>query len=276
VRCGVVGVLGLFFAVYFYFKGKERFSLRYDFVERAIIEQKNDRKPFDLDGPVVWNGFLITERLVRTYVFVRNSGNKLIEKSDVVGGATVQTHESAKIIDVQIIAMDDPACSLKISEPQGFSAQIDFEFFRPKEGAIFRVDHTGKQNQLFVSLKTKQGGPAKRVPRAKVERNITVAVIATVSLLGMGALAGPNYGLISESNRDFGYSIVFLGLLSLGVVAAANQVYNSKFMRYYKISTSRVFSLIIADLSIDLPSEFENALNVSSQTSLPSPKHRIE
>jgi hypothetical protein len=51
---GVIGILGVALAVYFYWKGRERFTLRYQVIERTIIERKLERRPFDLDGPITW------------------------------------------------------------------------------------------------------------------------------------------------------------------------------------------------------------------------------
>jgi hypothetical protein len=158
---GLVGVIGVALAVYFYFRAKERYALSYKVTERQLI-QASSLRPFDMDVPLSWGGREVA-RLTRSFILITNSGNKLIQKSDLTNSATVQVSQDSKIIDTAIIFSDDPGSQVLISGGSSSSSEINFEFIRPNDGCVIKVDHTGYLNEVFVEFSTKAGGSIKKI-----------------------------------------------------------------------------------------------------------------
>jgi hypothetical protein len=175
---GLVGVIGVALALYFYFRAKERYTLSYNVAERQLI-QASSLRPFDMDVPLNWGGHNIT-RLTRSFIFITNSGNKLVQRSDISGIASVQVSQDSKIIEAKVIFSDDPGSQIVIDGGEDNTRTIDFEFIREKEGCVIKVDHTGVLNEIFIECRTKANGSIKKInggPRVALGLLIGLPVI---------------------------------------------------------------------------------------------------
>ncbi|VIO71257.1 hypothetical protein [Bradyrhizobium ivorense] len=164
---GLVGIVGVALAIYFYFKAKERYTLSYKVAERQLI-QASSLRPFDMDVPLNWGGHDIT-RLTRSFILITNSGNKLVESSDISSVARIRVSDKSTIIEAKIVYADDPGSQILISGGDSSSRTLDFAFIREREGCIIKVDHTGFLNEVFVECRTKASGSIKKIsdgPRA--------------------------------------------------------------------------------------------------------------
>jgi hypothetical protein len=175
---GLVGFVGVALAVYFYFKAKERYTLSYKITERQLIKDSSLR-PFDMDVPLNWGGHDVT-RLTRSFIFIKNSGNKLIEGSDLSNAPSIQVLQDNKIIHAELVFSDDPGSQIIINAGTDNTRSLDFEFIRPADGCVIKVDHTGQSNEIFVECRTKPGGAIKKIndgPRAALALLMTLPVI---------------------------------------------------------------------------------------------------
>jgi hypothetical protein len=181
VAANILGVASFVLGFIFYFRAKERFALTYLVSERTLIHSSTER-PFDLNLALSWNGRPLPQ-LTRSYVLIRNTGNKLIEREDIVGQPSVRV--GAEIIDACIECSDDPGTQAQIV-PVGDkrSGELNLEFLRPSDAIIIRIDHTGLVREIFVECHTKAGGPIKKNP---AEPGF---FIAAGSLAGLTLFAG--------------------------------------------------------------------------------------
>jgi hypothetical protein len=167
LAANLTGVVGFGLAIFFYFRSKEKFVLSYNITEKLLI-QPSTKLPFDMDVPLSWNGKQLT-RLTRSFILVSNTGNQLVERSDIVGVSSLQVAGTSEIIKAEIVFSDDPGSQAAVNSGSGNSRSFDFEFLRPRDSFIIKVDHTGALNEIFPECKTKAGGPIKKSnQRAKI------------------------------------------------------------------------------------------------------------
>lgn len=183
IAANLAGVVGFGLAFFFYFRAKERFVLSYKVVEKLLI-QPSSRRPFDLDLPLSRNDQVVSQ-LTRTYILITNTGNKLIERGDIVGISSIQVSDKAEIIESELVFSDDPGSRASISGGSlGPTRAFDFEFLRPKDGVIFKVDHTGALNELFIECKSKAGGPIRKTNQKFAAIFWPTIVVAMMVLVG--------------------------------------------------------------------------------------------
>jgi hypothetical protein len=106
VAANLTGVVGFGLAIFFYFRSKEKVVLSYNITEKLLI-QPSTKLPFDMDVPLSWDGKQLT-RLTRSFILVSNTGNQLVERSDIVGVSSLQVAGTSEIIKAEIVFSDDP------------------------------------------------------------------------------------------------------------------------------------------------------------------------
>lgn len=183
IAANLTGVVGFGLAIFFYFRAKERFAISYKAAEKVLI-QPSTSLPFDLDVPLSWNGTPVA-RLTRTYILITNTGNKLIERNDIVGIPSIRVSDNSEIIESELVVSDDPGSRASISSGSlGPMRAFDFEFLRPSDGFILKVDHTGALNELFIECKSKAGGPIKKVNQTIRAVFWAILLVLGIELLG--------------------------------------------------------------------------------------------
>lgn len=213
-----IAVISVILAVYLYIRGLDRVTLQYQTTERTILEQRTDQRPFDPDIVLPHNppGY---GRVTRSFILLTNSGNKLIETSDLSGNCYIQCGSNEHILSANIVFADDPASRPIIGEPTENKASFAFDFLRPKDGLIIKIDHTGKPNELFLSLRTKLGGPVQ-----KGTNNITTLIFLFGLLLFFSAIGGlfiiPELSFMKDITGDnlfmFVAGSVYFGIILTG------------------------------------------------------------
>jgi hypothetical protein len=199
VAANLTGVVGFALAIFFYFRSKEKVVLRYNIAEKLLI-QPSTKLPFDMDVPLSWNGKQLT-RLTRSFILVSNTGNRLVERSDIVGVSSLQVAGTSEIINAEIVFSDDPGSQAAVNSGSGNLRSFDFEFLRPRDSFIIKVDHTGALNEIFPECKTKAGGPIKKSnQRAKI---ISWSVFAVLIIGCLGNVIWRNSEVFPE---DYSYN----------------------------------------------------------------------
>jgi hypothetical protein len=259
----VVGVAGIVLACVFYYTQIEKFILSYEICERTLMRVSESR-PFDLDFPLVSKGREI-EQLTRSYVLITNVGNKLIELNDVVGGLAIKTiNEDAKVISAKIVGYDDPGSQVQIAAGDDVG-ELKFEFLRPEDGFIVKVDHTGSTNEVFVEGRTKIGGAIKRANSGAMGAFAFVLLVFTTGAIGGIAILSLGSGwekfLGAQSNWERVVILmtaslpVLAGLIVMSGVAPLTAYLFKRFVTktYRKGPTVRIWQEIVSDNSIYIP-----------------------
>jgi hypothetical protein len=206
----VLAAAGVILAVVFYYKSKERIALRY-FVSERVIVRPPGTGYFDLDLPVSRNGQVLSF-LRRTYVRIQNVGNRLIEPKDIIGKPTIRV--DADILEAAVFMSDDPGSQVSLSAGER-EREIGFEFLRPKDAFVVRIDHTGNRDQLFIDCRTKVGGPIDRPdPSSAMLRG-------ALFVIGMSVSCGALLLFLGPGGQKFIESSSYLERLGLVLVAVA-------------------------------------------------------
>jgi hypothetical protein len=229
VLCGLCTIFSTGIAFYFYFRSKERFALSYSVSEKKLI-QASTLRPFDMNVPLSWNGHDVT-RLTRSFILIQNTGNKLVQRTDIVGIPSVQVGEGSTIIDAGVIFADDAGSKVSLKESSINKRAFDLEFLRQKDGFILKIDHTGSLNELFVECKTMAGGSIKKINQTA--RVVIGLLIAVPMLCFLGNVIWRNVELPEPfgrkiANGDLLFDMVgsfFIGALALlGFVIVAGLI----------------------------------------------------
>jgi hypothetical protein len=218
IAANLTGVVGFALAIFFYFRSKEKVVLRYNIAEKLLI-QPSTKLPFDMDVPLSWNGKPVTQ-LTRTFILVSNTGNRLVERSDIVGVPSLQVAGTSEIINAELVFSDDPGSQVAVKDGSSNLRSFDFEFLRARDSFIIKVDHTGALNEIFPECKTKVGGPIKKSnQRAKIVLWSGFAVLLT------GALGNAIWRTADFFPEEFSYNSKYndaanyvFGSFTIGVV----------------------------------------------------------
>lgn len=149
----------MIFAVYTWAKGKEKKEFSHFHVSHAIVRGGKKLNPaikFTFNG-IEFNN------LTSTKVAIWNSGNKVINKSDIVVGRelTISAKEDVEILSVEIIAGSEDTNKFTLSEMTDCTQGISFEYVDKQEGVVLQIFHTGDNDAIDVNCKIKGGQPAK-------------------------------------------------------------------------------------------------------------------
>lgn len=161
VAANLLGVASFVLGFFFYYKSKDRFAIAYRVSEATLIHSPSTR-PFDMDARLSWNGTAV-ERLTRSYILIKNTGNKVLEANDFVHEPVVRVAQTSTIIESKIKAIDDPGNAAAVSQIGPSASTLSFAFLRPRDAIILQFDHTGATNEIFVEGGTKAGGPLKKL-----------------------------------------------------------------------------------------------------------------
>jgi len=194
----ILAILGFIAAFVFYYLSKEKFEMAYRVCERTLLSSKN--RWFDMDIPVLLDGRELIQ-FTRSYVLILNVGNKLIEPKDIVGSLAIKTINDASIIRAEVVGTDDPGSQAQIvaaGQMDGMR-ELRFDFLRPTDAFIVKIDHTGSTNELFLECNTKAGG-AIRDPSADAPMG---AGRFTALLFLLGLIGGAIVLIVGGNGRVF-------------------------------------------------------------------------
>ena len=115
---------------------------------------------------ITHNGNPIDTLTVTKYA-IWNSGNKMIEASDIVPSEPLRIHtnDEAKILSAKVTDVVNPSNMLTITENPEFdnAVVISFDYLSPNEGAVIQILHTGStSHSLSFDYQIKGGKPLKK------------------------------------------------------------------------------------------------------------------
>lgn len=155
----VLTIFSTFFAVYTWIKGKERKELTYSYTSNAIIRGGEKQNPAI---KVEYNGIEVND-LTSTKIAIWNSGNKVLNKSDMVveKELTISVDEGKRILAVEIITQSDETNKFVLTYATENTQSISFDYVDVQEGAVLQVFHDGYNDAIRVDGKIKGGKPIK-------------------------------------------------------------------------------------------------------------------
>lgn len=152
--CTIISVV---FAIYTWIKGKERKEFTCSYASNALIrggEKQNPSIKVEYDGIEVKN-------LTSTNIAIWNSGNKVLNQSDMVTGKelTISVEEGKRILAVEIINQSDETNRFELSRRTENIQGIAFDYVDVQEGVVLQVFHDGYNDSIKVGGKIKGGKP---------------------------------------------------------------------------------------------------------------------
>lgn len=147
-------VISLIFAVYTWIAGRKTKEISIDSYTNEIVKKgKSPISKLDLkfDGKAI-------QDLSSTIFFLWNSGNDVINHSDMVGEKSVRIAcEGEQFLDVQIIKQSDENNAFKISDVNSNNIGMKFDYIDIGEGVKIQVLHTGSREGIHIEYKIKGG-----------------------------------------------------------------------------------------------------------------------
>lgn len=129
------------------------------------------------------------QELVITKYAIWNSGNEVLQKSDIVEMKPLQVScnaEDTRILDVKILQESDETNQFVIIDVNKQHARIDFEYVAPKDGIVIQIIHTGESQDIMVDCKIKGGKNVKSLnkdKKYKYNKFVEKAMVIVVSIL---------------------------------------------------------------------------------------------
>jgi len=221
----VLAVSGPVLAVFFYKRGRREKLPQYDIRSNNIV--KGLAGKYDL-LQVLYDGRQV-QNLAVSRVILWNAGRETIQDSDVPKAAPmlIQPVGNCSILDVRIVAQNNPASNFRISKNRNGSASFQFEYMDKNQGAVIQVVHTGTSSrELDVTGTVKGAGNLIRkdltIQPARLARRQGIVGVGVI-LIGLAevaiTLAFPGVEGFLMGDREYiltGILLVVLGMVLLG------------------------------------------------------------
>ena len=197
IAWGILSLIAVFsalFAIYTWIAGKKKkqFSLVCKTNEVIASGKSKIEKLFiQYDGEEIAN-------LSITKFYIWNSGNEVIDKSDIVSSRplSIICSEPASILDAQIIKSNEETNAFFITEIIKQRVTFDFDYVEQGDGIVAQILHTGYAIDLDLDCKIKGGKEIRDVSFIKRKRTETKRESAITFFL---ALLPSTLGLICFS-----------------------------------------------------------------------------
>ena len=128
------GVISLPLSAYFYWASLERVQLSYNY-EFFDLFNKNPILGPKLKYKVIFDDIEV-ERVIRHKYLVVNSGNRTIDKDELVGECRIEFSQKARILAATTLFLTDESSNFSINTVDNH-VLFNWDFLRPKEGVIF-------------------------------------------------------------------------------------------------------------------------------------------
>lgn len=151
----LISVVSFVFGIYTWITGKRRKEISVSDISYVIIKAGKSQVP-KLD--VIYDGVSI-DNLTVTKFYIWNSGNDVINASDIVESKKLSIHSSndAYILDAQVLNVVDPSNKMCIVSVDPDRVIIDFDYIDQGEGCLIQLLHAGSAEELHFSCKIKGG-----------------------------------------------------------------------------------------------------------------------
>ena len=137
----VVGVSGLIFAVYAYFRTRSVKNLIYDYKSKPLFQSRQ----FSFLNAVYFlsdrkNHY---ENVNILYVIVWNRGSSVIKNSDIAEPFSVKLPLKTIIVDLGVETCDDLSSKPTITRGENGLVSLQFDFLRQREAVIYAIVYEG-------------------------------------------------------------------------------------------------------------------------------------
>lgn len=149
--CSLIGIPSFIFAIYTWFKGKNKKRISTEKKSYRIVKKSKrsiDRLKLFFDKKEI-------EDVAITQIALWNSGNEVIRKDDIASERhlCIKSKNDANILDAEIAVESETSNKFKINSVTSECIELDFEFFDKKEGIVVQVIHTGSGLDIVPDCK---------------------------------------------------------------------------------------------------------------------------
>lgn len=238
----LITVISFVFAIYTWITGKRRKEVSVSDISHVILKAgKSQIEKLD----VRYNGVNI-DNLTSTKFYIWNSGNDVINSSDVVESKnfTIYSCDDTTILDAQIVNETDPSNKFRVAQVENNMVRIDFDYIDQGEGCLVQLLHTGSAEVLLFGCKIKGGKKVrycyedgkKTVP---VTSNLITAFGAALEALPVASLlpAGILATAVSralELNEEYWADILLMLLIMIAITIAFFLLFKLLLKKYNK------------------------------------------
>ena len=155
---GILSLIAIFsalFAIYTWIAGKKKKQFSLVCKTNEVIasgKSKIDKLFIQYDGDTI-------ENLSITKFYIWNSGNEVINKSDIVNSRPLSIigSEPVSILDAQIIKANEETNAFSIADIKKQRVAFDFDYVDQGDGFVVQILHTGQAIDLDLDCKIKGG-----------------------------------------------------------------------------------------------------------------------
>lgn len=154
-----IAIASFIYAIVCQHKNKEKKEFSYRQQSNSLIVKKKskyEKLSISYDGQQI-------EDLTVSRIIVWNSGNKTLNKEDIVPSKelTVSTSEDQIILDTELIARTEDTNRFLIRRIDEHTVKIYFDYADKKDGIVLQIIHTGTKEDIKLDCKIKGGNPIK-------------------------------------------------------------------------------------------------------------------
>ena len=168
IAWGILSLIAIFsalFAIYTWIAGKKKKQFSLVCKTNEVIasgKSKIDKLFIQYDGETI-------ENLSITKFYIWNSGNEVINKSDIVNSRPLSIigSEPASILDAQIIKANEETNAFSIVDIKKQRVAFDFDYVDQGDGFVVQILHTGQAIDLDLDCKIKGGKETNQKEKAQ-------------------------------------------------------------------------------------------------------------
>ncbi|MBN8236847.1 hypothetical protein JF544_16435 [Halobacillus kuroshimensis] len=146
----LIGLIGIVIGIYSHRKATMGARLNYNIKSSEIIGANNDVS----DEIEIYYRGVSVPRVIKSYIVLWNSGNKTVDKKEVVPGDPLKIlfQQESKIMNYNILKQTNPVNNVQLNnnKTNGNEIDIDFEYLDPKDGFLVEVLHT--DDEVYPSV----------------------------------------------------------------------------------------------------------------------------
>ena len=231
-------VMGILVSYVFYKLSIKGATLIYDSSSDVIINKDTERMPEGIE--IQYNEEFVS-KLVRTYVFLWNNGNRAVRRDDLVNSdkLRVEFNGVVQIYSIKIVKNSDKSNGFQLKQSND-AIELDFDYLERRSGVKIEILHNQESPRIVMKGKIidiKEGiKNSKDLINTKINSFsdivsfLTMYFTAFASGFGMLLLATLVYSKIAK--LDF---IMFIGFFLLGIIpAVVSPILLKKFARSKK------------------------------------------
>lgn len=182
---GACTIFSVVFGIWQWYKSKRKKELSCYKNSYTIVKGGKSLLP---DLELKYKNEQIQELVITKYA-IWNSGNEVLQRSDIVEIKPLQvsyTAENTRILDVKILQESDETNQFVIADVDKEHARIEFDYADPKDGIVIQIMHTGESQDIMVECKIKGGKKVKILNKDKKRKYNKF--VENVMVIGLGIM----------------------------------------------------------------------------------------